>query len=778
MKISLSWVFDHIDENWHSLNISKLVKKFNETVAEIEQYHKVTIDCKQLTVVHIIAHHGETVDVYSEEWGVTIMLPFRPDLNDKKLFLVKKVQQKYQWGTTIDVGGAKEMLIPPLFVNKNEVNGAWKRSFEKEDWILEFDNKSITHRPDLWCHRGIAREIAALLSLPFKPIDNFIATNEIKQYAIDDSVKRDEYPFAVAIKDKMVCKRFAGVYIEYVEPRASLLWMMLRLSRIDCRSIDMIVDITNYCMFDISQPLHAFDAAAIESRSILVRMAYNKEKLTLLDGESLDLSSDDLVITDGTSPIALAGVMGGITTAVSPQTQSLFVEAAYFDATTIRRSANRYKIRTESSTRFEKSLDSNQNTVGILRFIKLLSDSGSSMKLTHSLVSLGEPVAKQTILVDHTFIEKRIGTTIAVNFVEETLIKLGFGIAKKVKEDRVSYCITIPTYRGTKDISIREDIVEEVGRFFGYSSIPKKAPIRKMISFDLSHMMRLRRIKWTMAYGLAMHEVQNYALYSEDFLRKMRWDPEGAVQVKSPISINWRRLATSLIPNLMRAIVGQVIDCDEMRFFEWGRVWHTKDGVINEQKQLSGIIYRYGADIDFYKEKADLDRLFVALKLDVVWIKAEESLYPWYCPSRTAYLMHNGEKVGIAGKINKLFFRHIVNGDAFLFEMNGDFLLDYQTKIPRYQSLDKFPSISRDFSMMVPSHLTVADLSVHVSSIDNRIRSIQLIDMFQKPEWKERKSLTVRFLIRDREKTLTKEEADKIEKLIIVHLSEMGVTIR
>lgn len=773
MKLSIAWIFDHIQADWKQTDIPKLVDTFNRTTAEIEHFYKVSLDLDLFTLARVISVRPDAVVVESSELKKEISLPYRDDAVEGHLFLVKKEGKAFQWATVRDWHCNKDGLLPAFYCDEQQCSGSWKKDFEVEDYIIDVDNKSITHRPDMWGHRGFAREIAAILKVPCELLEHFLVDKKIKQYDSYNAPKSEQNPFSLDVKDPEICKRFVGFYMDQVEQKPSSLWMAYRLLRVDTRAIDALVDATNYVMLDVSQPMHAFDAQKIASHNIVVRFARNKEKLTLLDGETVELTSHDCVVTDGKNPIALGGVMGGLSTAVTPTTNALFLEAACFDATTIRRTAAQFKKRTEASARFEKSLDPNQNTTAILRFLKLLDQMHVKRNDADEIVSLGKRAQEVEITITHDCIEQKLGTTVSSDFVISMLERLAFAVSFS---DGL-YTIFVPTFRCTKDVTIKEDIVEEVGRFFGFESIERILPSREMASFSLNAVLRKRSIKRLLAYSLSMREVYNYAFFDESFLRELQWEPKDTPTIKNPVSENWRRLVTSLIPALLKTVVINKADHDSLRFFEWGRTW-TQEKKIIEQNTLAGIFFDQHATIDFYDAKAYVQRLFDLLEMSVSWKKIDAPDQPWFAPYQSAYLMCNGKTIGIAGKMSQPFLDMVAQGDAFIFEIDADFLLNYKEPVHRFIPLPKYPGIIRDISLLVPLHVIVDELVLLIKQADTYVISVDLIDFFEKEEWKDKRSVTFRFEMRDPEKTLTKKEADAVWDKIVVQLHKCGAIVR
>lgn len=791
MKLSIAWIFEHLDADWKKQDIAQLVAQFNTTTAEVEQFSKKTVDLSLFSLGHVTAVTPQKITVMSSEWNKEFSFEARP-AQKGDLFLITK----QGWATLRDLHGEKEGFIPALSVSAKDLAGGWKKTFDSEDYILELDNKSITHRPDMWSHRGFAREVAAILNVPLKPLPHFLARHEVKKYETASSAQKE--PFSVTVANQEKVKHFSGVYLEQAPSTASLLWMANRLIKIDSRPINAIVDCTNYVMQDIGQPMHAFDAKKLASKKIEPRLAKKGETILLLDDQTIELAPTDLVITDGKQPIALAGIMGGKESAIDETTSSVFLEAACFDAATIRKTSTRLKLRTDASARFEKSLDPHLNDVGIQRCLKLLSDASIAVQISGPVISVGKEPTPPQIEITHSFIEARLGEKVAPEKIKQILEKLEFGVQAKQQTNDTLYTITVPTFRATKDVALAEDIVEEVGRFVGYANIPRVLPAMSMRAKDIVATRSLRTVKHHCAYALAMHEVNNYAFFDEEFLSRLAWYPQQPVTMKNPVSEHWKTLVSSLIPHLFKNVYQNETKEDELRFFECARIWNhesknVKQPSVAEQKSIAGIIFNRTQPVDFYQAKAALTTLFENLRLEVSWEKpnnqalwgAEQkgaqkftALSPWYNTYQTAVLLHQGTVIGTAGKVEQSMLARIVEGDAFIFELNGDFVTSYHPQVKKFTPISKYPVVWLDISMLVPLPITVEKLSAAISKVDARITSVTLVDFFEKEEWKDQRSLTFRYFITDQEKTLEKDEIDAVSRAVVQAVQTLGVQVR
>jgi len=791
MKLSLTWIFDHIDADWKSIPVEEIISKINSTTAEIEAFKKLNINLDQFEIAKVICVKDKiTLNIIN--LNKEIILNNRLDAKENDIYLVKSFDSlhslrmtgrsdEFTWASLHDLGSEKDGLLPDLLIHDTK---NWKAQLENTDYILELDNKSITNRPDLWGHRGFAREIAAIFNLPLKPLTNFLETRDITE--ISSHKDNNISPFSIEIENENACKRFATYYIPKIEIKPSTLLIACRLAKIDARPINLVVDTTNYVMFDLSQPMHAFDANKLirstrpsDSLSMIgvfgPRFAKKGEKITLLDNETVELTVQDLVIADIEKPVALAGIMGGTNSEVDNNTTSLLIESANFDASTIRKTSAHVKKRTDASARFEKSLDPYQNIFAIERFIKLLSEHLNIEN--NKIISLGNKYEPKTIEIKHSFIEKRLGTKLEPDFVIKTLEKLEFLVEKNINKE-ITYTITVPTFRATKDITIPEDIVEEIGRFYGYGNIEFILPAKQIKPFDLKQTRRLRKIKQNLAFGAHMHEVQNYPFFDENFIKELSWQPENSTKVATPVSENWQRLVNSLIPHLLKNIQQNLLAPQKLRFFEINNIWQTDStNKTIEEKSLAGIFFDKKNPVDFYECKAYLNNLFSALGFDIEWKKLEQNSH-WYSQYQTAELFYENKRMGQAGMISKQVLAKITDGDAFIFEIDANFLLKEKTPALRFKTISKYPAVWLDVSLLVPLNITVNQVTHTIEHADPKIYKVELVDHFENPNWTDKKSLTMRYHLLDEHKTLSKEEIDTVTNNVIEQIKNIGAQVR
>lgn len=766
MKISLSWLFDFIDHPISRVNVDELVHLFNIRTAEIEHYEKVELDVESMFLGRVIKSNAKNIVVLCKELDKEFELSVRTDAQLNSLYLIKKVKGSYKWVTLADFHSDKDGLFPAVSVDVQDEKKNWRKHIESTDYILDIDNKSINHRPDLWGHYGIAREVAAFFDFPLKSLQ--AAQQKIIEAARSSKVS-EQASIAIKVDDTKGCARFAGLYCDQVDHKASCLFTATRLLRVGAKPIDMMVDLTNYVMFDVGHPMHVFDAMSFSKKQLVVRKAQVAEELTILDGQELKLRAEDLVIANDKHPVALAGVMGGCSSGYSEKTKSVFLEAAGFDPTMIRKTAQHFKLRTEASVRFEKHLDPMSNIAVLQRFVYLAQRSGLLGRVKESIVSVGTIVQPKKFEITHQFIEQRLGSSIEESFVKNVLKKLHFVVSSKKTKNAVMYSVTVPTSRTTKDIEVAEDILEEIVRMYGYEHISYQPLQRDALPFKTTAIDNVSRIKRELAYGLHMHEVRDYLFYDESFIKQLKLETPKAITVKNPVSENWLKLVTSLVPHLLKSVALNVTKHSHVRFFEWNHVWPEGTKKDKEVSSLAGIIFDVKA-VNFYDTKAELQGLWDLLGVDVTWRKPKGKIASWYDQHKTAELFVGKQCIGVAGIASQEFIHPVLQGEAFIFELDGSYLEEYEKPQVMFESWSKYQDVTYDISLLVPLQVTAGELKQAIGKASSKINAVELVDFFEKDDWDNQRSLTFRYTMSDHTKTLDKNEIDaivqKVEKVV------------
>lgn len=789
MKLSLAWIFDHIDANWKDSCIDELAKRFNTVTAEIERFEPLVFELEALTLARVEKQDEGTCTVFAPEWKMHgLELPFRQDAVIGNFYFIKKNDRgAFSWVTMTDFKQDSHALMPAFDVTQELAAGGWRTLFECEDMILDVDNKSLTHRPDMWGHRGFAREIAAFMDLPLKPAEQFLLPHQYHYYK-DSFSATSTMPLTILNKAPEVCTRYAGLYLTGVTQRACSLLLASRLLKVGIKPRNGLVDITNYVMLDWSQPVHAYDADTIKEKKVIIRMADQNEKIELLGDLSCELTGQDLVIADGKNPICLAGIKGGASSGISDTTKTVFFEAATFDAGCVRKSAQRHKIRTDSSARFEKTLNATQTTEALFRFKKLLQDQGFDVSYALEAALVGHEESVPSITIEHAFIQARSGLILTQDDIVLPLKKLGFLIEVIQENNKTSYKVTVPAYRASKDIKIKEDIIEEVIRCYGFSRIPLEVPSFKRTSFDPSTVFRLRDMKRFCAYSMHMTEQQNYAFFDEQFLLEIGMTVYSPLVLHNPISENMCRMVSSLIPGLMKNIRDNHVQREHLAFFESSKVWHeesSQSSGYRELRSLAGIIMNKKNSLSFYSLKEQIIELvcmsgFNLQELEWSKITSTEPRQPWFTCYQSVEIFYQKKTLGFLGLVDGKICDALgfAPGSLAAFELDADFLLHKPVEVVQMKPISKFQETFFDLNFMVPLHLSALSLQQLFSKSDDLIVKVDLIDFFEREEWDDQRSLTFRLWLNHAHKTLEKEEIEGVRESVITTACAYGAQLR
>jgi len=760
MKLSLRWIFTHINADWQSLDVSDLVARFNTHVAEIEHVEHVSHDLSSYVLGRVVSCDDDVL-VHISEYDQRITLKKRSDVQPGRVYMLKKQADGYAWTTLADFGLEKEGVLPALQADEAQCLGAWRDAWECDDVILDVDNKSITHRPDMWGHRGFAREIAALFSLPFKKKDSFLF--EVSQEGASS-------PITITNEAEDACSGFVGLHVPACEQAPSDLEMVSRFVKIGYRPHSAVVDITNFVMADWGHPMHAYDSSCISGGVLTVRKAAAGETLTLLDDTSLTLHTEDLVVADAEKILGLAGVMGGKDDSMKETTSSVFLEAACFSAAHIRRTALRHKSRTEASQRFEKTLDPMMAREALKRFVAVAQEKGLSLSLPYKMQIVGDDVEPVTLTFTQSFLQQRLGVEMGSDVVCALLEKLSFQVATHHEKNETTYTVTVPTFRSSKDVKIAEDILEEIIRLYGFEKIPSRLPFIASRPANLRPKMLVRRLKEFLATS-GFREQKNYAFFDETVLKKFSWPrASAALRLRNPVSENSVHLIDSLLPHLLKNVSDNSADYDRIRFFEHGRVWHG-DTQHAERQALALVWYEKRAKLDFFDLKTTVEQLCKLAHVSAVWEKiSQEALPSWGLAGRCARLVVDGVVLGVFGQCDPLLVQKcggLPESTMFACHLDASLMIEAQEKSYKVTTDARYQGSSFDVSMMIPLHKTVAELEQAIALCDSHIVRVRLIDFFEKKEWNDQRSVAFRIWLRSQHRSLHKDEIEQARQAVL-----------
>ncbi len=651
------------------------------------------------------------------------------------------------------------------------------KALDLDDMILEIDNKSMTNRPDLWGHYGIARELAALYDLPLVEFEKYVpeTTN----------------PYDVRIIDKERCPRYIGAKVEGLSVKPSPFEMQSRIWRVGMRPINALVDVTNYVMLALGQPTHVFDSDHIIDH-IEVRRANEGEALKLLNDKDLKLSSDDLVIADAEGAVALAGVMGGAKDSVLPDTDSVILEVANFDSRTVRRTALRYDNRTEASSRYEKAIDPERCDLALSLAMKLFSELYPDMKVTAFTDEYPTKLVKNEIDVDFDWLDRRLGMRIPQEVVSRKLGAMGFEVTFTDK----GMHIVVPTWRSTGDVSIKADIMEEVARMYGYENF-EPTPITTTFNSAINQldMDLVRKVKEYLAFRCNMQEIFTYPWMTDTFVNALLPSDEGVLTLSTPPSPSEKYIKSTLLPNICKAIVKNERNFDEFAIFEEAQVFADRDYTspydkiekLPSQKRHLGCAFVGKSDNIselFRRAKGVIGSMPTYTHMEGFTFRKEEKPY-WADATVWMNIYLGDKKIGDLALLSKK--ASVACGikvlSAVLVELDMDELVPLKSRTNKFTHLPEFPMNDYDLSFLVDSMVKWDDIYSAVlekKSDDSLLRDVLFVDEYkgkQIPEGK--KSMTIRLVIGSKEKTLTSAEIEAVAASAIKKLTKkLGADIR
>ncbi|MDD5341490.1 MAG: phenylalanine--tRNA ligase subunit beta, partial [Patescibacteria group bacterium] len=582
----------------------------------------------------------------------------------------------------------------------------------------------------------------------------------------------------IKIEDYKLCPRYEGVVIEGIEIAPSPNWMQKRISVVGMRSINNIVDITNYVMWELGQPLHAFDYDKLDGHKIIVRTAKNGEAIETLDDEKRKLDDSILVIADAKKPVAIAGVMGGANTEIDNQTKKIIIESANFDHVSIRKTEVKLGLRSEASIRFEKSLDPNLTDLAIKRAVELIFQVCPKAKLATRIEDVKKFKLNQgPINVSFDFLNKRIGEQIAPNKIIDILESLGF----EVKKQKEGLEILVPSWRATKDISIPEDIIEEVARIYGYDNLTISMPMIAMDRPQVNYERELeKKIKSILSLGFAASEVYNYSFVGEEQVKKMGLRVEDHVRISNPQAKEWNLLRRSLIPNLLESARLNARFYDDFSLFESGLTYIPEyEGEITSDKEanflplqdkwLGCLVTEKKNDKPFYIAKNILAGLLSRLHFDYRLGQMTEFI-PLVKENRAVDIIVADREIGYITELpDELYEKLGLKNKVAYFELNISKLAEFYTDEIEYKSIPKFPSIDLDVSMIIAKNVLWEEIASAVREVEkDLIREVTFFDVYEGagiPEGK--KSIAFRIIYRSDDKTLTMEEVQVIHQKVL-----------
>jgi phenylalanyl-tRNA synthetase beta chain len=628
------------------------------------------------------------------------------------------------------------------------------------DAVIEIDNKSITHRPDLWGHFGMAREVAAILGLKLRD-------------AVDLSfIPAGPPAVSIQIEDFDLCPRYSALVFENVSIRPSPYWLQARLSAIGLNPINNMVDMTNFVMAELAQPMHAFDADLLSGGAIFIRPARSGEAFRALNDEDYWLDSSNLAIADAAGPIALGGIIGGARSAIGAKTTRVVLESANFQASSIRKTSAAIKLRTDASIRFEKAQDPANTVRGLARAVELLREISPGIRLVGGLADQKKEMpAPPPIALRHDWLEHKLGRSISPGEVRRILESLEFRVDEP--QTRV-YSVSVPSWRATKDVSIPDDLVEEVGRMVGYDSITPVAPLVPAAVPPANPTRKFQHEVRSVFVDQGFTEIYNYSFLGEESVRAFGLDPAAHLRVTNPIASDQALMRASLLPGIWKNVLENAKNRESFRLFEIGLEIHkTASGLPEEIPHLVGALYERHGDgaASLYEIKRAAECLMPGAETKPAAPR------PFEHPARSGELVWRGQT---AGRIFELHPSLVETGRAAILDLDLRLVESLSAPRTKYMPIRRYPSSAFDLSVVCPLREHAGNVRTAIASFSGPLlESIRFVRQYSGPPLEEgQKSVSFRVTLGSPERTLSSEEAGEIRTRIIEGMRSLHYEMR
>ena len=637
-----------------------------------------------------------------------------------------------------------------------------------QDWIL--DVNVTPNRSDCLCLMGMAREVAAL-------------TRQILRFPDPRQLPgkgQIEGQTSVMIERPDLCPRYVAKLISGVRIGASPFWMRRRLQAVSVRSINNIVDATNYVMLEMGQPLHAFDFDQLAEKRIVVRTAQTGESFTTLDNTQRTLPENALMICDGKKPVALAGIMGGLNSEVQPGSRNILLESAYFDPMGIRRTSKKMGLSTEASVRFERGIDPNGSLQAAERAAGLMVEMAGGVMAQGAIDNYPQRIESPKIHLRASRVNSILGTKITQQEIPSYLQRLGLEVASGEKD---AFRVTVPTFR--VDLQREIDLIEEIARLHGFHRIPVTLPSGTVMAEKESALQRAAPLARRLLVGMGLREVITFSFISPKTVQNLGIQPPDhrakALRIQNPLSEDQAIMRTTLIPGLLQVIQTNMSRQNlHLQIFEMGRVFFPRpdQDLPKEVETLGGILTGLREEdswakskemIDFYDLKGIIEVFLQGLGVNCFEFLPEKEV-AFLKPGRACRLVVEGEILGVMGEAHARINDWLESKQAiYLFEINFKKLVDRMADHPVFKPLGRFPSVTRDLALIVDERVPAGDLIHTLQEVNpGLVQEIRIFDLYRgKPIPEGKKSLAFRFIFQREDRTLTDLEVNELHRLMV-----------
>lgn len=808
MYLSLNWIKRFIKEDFQ-IDPNQLQELVSTKVAELEGFESQQDSLKNIIVAEIksLSPHPNAdklticqVNIGSEEVQIVcggtnlkegmltvVALPGSQvrwhGEGDLITLEATKLRGEYSHGmicTSDEIGLGKpedDSHIMDLSGQPFKPGQPLSESLNLNDVIFEIDNKSITNRPDLWGHKGFAREIATITNTNFQ-------TPKLPEIKTEEKA----IPYTLKNHQEEICQRFSSLLIENIKVQESPDHIKEDLLKVGLKPINSIVDILNHTMLELGQPMHAYDYDKIKSiansDSPELNIQYaSKSKFTGIDQQEYQLDSNIPVLTTGETAICILGVMGGQNTEVDSNTTSILIESATFKDSVVRKASQKLGLRSDSSQRFEKALDPNQTLEAIQKVVSLIKASNPEAKLTYALDDqYYTPLTSPSIDLRISKVNSYLGTDLDSKEIQEILNNLQF--QTEHKDDIIK--VKVPTFRASKDISIEQDLIEEVGRIYGYDKIPTHLPELQSTSPTENSLRKQENQTRIHLQALGLSETHNYSFYSEKDIENTHIQ-ENHIKVKNFLSEEQTHMRTHLLPNLLKNIHQNYKNNPSISLFEIGRTYHETSEFFPAEEEKLAMIHADSSKEQnhetYYEVKGWTESLLEKFGIQNYKFQKIQEPADFMHPHIAAEIKtKDGQTIGQIYRIHPNIIKNygIKSTKASFAEINLGMLLHLSQPTTIFQEIPKFPDMEFDLSVIVDDETTHQEISETLENASKQIIKVELFDVFQDEEkvGKGKKACAYRMTIRSLERTLTDQDLAKAQKESIQALEKIGGVVR
>lgn len=775
MYISINWIKDFVDLD--GLDVREIANKFTLSCAEVEDVIEKGKDISGIITARIesVSNHPNSKKLHILEVNtgkeklqivcgapnvrvgmVTALATIGAQIGDIKIGKASLGGvDSYGMCCSIKELGLGEDNSGIWDLGDNtEIGVDLKKLFPIEDTLIEVDNKSLTNRPDMWGHYGIAREIAA------------ITGRKLKEYPIDNA-DYSKLPNLNIKVDSSSCHRYSALRMENISKNVSPMAMQIRLYYCGMRAISLLADLTNYIMLELGQPMHSFNGAKVES--VLVHDVDNDTPFKTLDGVERTLPAGTMVIDLNSEIGAIAGIMGGLSSEIESDTSSTFLESATFDAVKVRKTATALGLRSEASARYEKSLDPEMTVTALRRYAYLLKSIDSGAKVVSNITDEYKyKYPHIEIDIDKAYIDRYIGVDIPKQRILDILISLGFKVTAKAE----NFHIDVPSYRATKDISIKADIVEEIARVYGYDNIKAKPILQPVELTKLSKdIVRDYDVKYALADKYNMHEIHSYIWEDSAINKTLGIETKSYIRLVNSLQKDNDDIRSTMSPTIIRALLQNKRYADEVGLFEVG---HIVTGINNdlavEEKSLGmgWLVAKERLGAKLLEVKDLIQYLFgyiLSMPVKLLYAMPEEN----YMSPVNYYRVISGEvDLGFVGVVHPSVQQKVDNEKYIVIaELNMSKINELESYAIKFEQVSKFPVTTLDFNFVLGQDELYGKIENVANSIATELSyKCKLLDIYENKDTNT-KSYTLRYFVTSMEHTLSSDEIEEFHKLVI-----------